>query len=112
MTIEQIRAEIDRRIDECAVLGSDFTCSILGHIKRLLWELEPTWHPYPEEEPSKEGDYLVTLCDGRIAVDSYVTDWFDGDPKATEFYRWGENDEEDVVLWTELPKSHKNEENT
>lgn len=109
MTIEQIRSEIKQMIAQLTKTKDTNGVVALYWALATLDKLGIPWHPYPEEEPSKEGNYLVTLSDGNIAIDSYVTDWFDGDPKATVFYRWGENDEEDIIAWTELPKPYKKE---
>lgn len=95
MTVEEIRAEIDRHIDKCAVNGFNLMCSILGYIKRLLDDLEPTWHPYPEERPSKYGNYLVTCDDSDVLECRWDSDLFE---------------ELGVVAWTELPKPYKKEE--
>ena len=54
------------------------------------------WHPYPQEEPMVEGEYLATDRFGRVTIESFVDNGSGCVPLA-----FG------VIAWAELPKPYK-----
>jgi hypothetical protein len=59
-----------------------------------------TWHPYLEERPEKEGEYLVQMPDGEY----YFGTWMGGDEWWLPYpLRAG------VVAWTPLPPPYVKE---
>ena len=56
------------------------------------------WHPYPQERPIEDDDYLITVKCRRTRK---VTTW---DSVNGYFYIEG-----DVTAWTELPEPYKEE---
>ena len=63
MTIEKLKADIDRQIARCNTYGYGLTAKVLERIKRLFDELEPSWHPYPDEKPTEKNGYIVSVVD-------------------------------------------------
>ena len=59
---------------------------------------EIEWHPYPQERPIEDDDYLITVKCRRTRK---VTTW---DSVNGYFYIEG-----DVTAWTELPEPYKEE---
>lgn len=57
-----------------------------------------TWHPYPEEKPSKCGEYLVTILT-QVTGPIVDTDLWCG----THF------ESQKVIAWMERPKAYKGE---
>ena len=61
MTIEQIKAEIERDLDLAIMRKHHLLISSLPRILKMLNNLEPSWHEYPKEKPPKDGEYIVTV---------------------------------------------------
>lgn len=59
------------------------------------------WHPYPEEKPIFDDDYLITVkykhLPNRVYICSGVNGLFNIKP--------------DVIAWAELPEPYKEEQN-
>lgn len=57
------------------------------------------WHQYPQEKPSKSGDFLVTVkkIEGEIVMIRFYTDWGE---------KFNFNDKQ-ILAWAELPQPYK-----
>ena len=74
----------------------------MGYQKRVI-----TWHPYPKDKPTGNGDYLVTLdtiTNGKIDIAYYGGN---GIPRF--FLPEPSHAMDKVVAWAELPKPYKEE---
>lgn len=60
------------------------------------------WHPYPEENPKKSGDYLVYIRAGD-KIFTYIAYWIDSigifEPRFVGR----------ILAWAELPEPYKEE---
>lgn len=65
-------------------------------------ETKTVWHPYPNQKPKIEGEYLVTSIFGSIK--EVVTGYFESGRFDNEF-------DNCVKAWAELPKPYNPEEN-
>ena len=116
MTLEQIKAEIKERLaqtnakreeQESTVDVPDYFSGLFDGVANgfdqvlvLLDQLEPSFHPYPQEKPPRYGWYNVTLDDnGRLEV--YTSFYSKGG--FVWFY------DNNIIAWAELPKPYKKE---
>ena len=63
---------------------------------------EITWHPYPQEKPTKRGQYITTALDPNTN-EPYVI--------ACRWYRTNDGNYDwavvKVIAWAELPKAYE-----
>lgn len=74
---------------------------VRGH-EVIAWAERPTaykpsvdWHPFPQEEPKKVGDYYVTLKDQSVVIKKFDFDAFGPNDKFGLFSGW-------VIAWAEI----------
>ena len=68
-------------------------------------ELGKGWKPYPENEPKKDGRYLVCFADGKINIDAWQGDEH-YEPHWVWFSKW-DYTKDAVIAFMELPESYK-----
>lgn len=101
MTLEEIKSEIEKRFnDEISSkrgMPNDFVdgiCFGYAECLKMLNQLEPSWHEYPDEKPTEMGYYLTTTPNGKVHEDWY---------NETRF----EERDEEPIAWMELPKPYR-----
>lgn len=100
MTLEEIKAEMNRvkdKLDPLDLIELGWRDCIEWVLFDLLNQLEPSWHQYPEEKPTKDGHYMVTIADFERPIIAEYS-------REHGFTVWV------VVAWMELPKPYKKEE--
>lgn len=74
----------------------------IGYVYRYALEKRQgtvLWHKYPEDEPKKDGDYLITTINGGLPE------------VATESYKNGFKLDAFVIAWAEKPMPYMKEQN-
>lgn len=74
----------------------------------LLDQLEPSWHPYPEESPSKDGEYIVTVPFEGAEQVAYA-EFEQGRWLLPTFCYNCLGYADTPIAWMEKPKPHKKE---
>lgn len=107
MTNREAQMILSKLILEDKVTGDDAKAVLMG-VKALN---ESAWHPYPEEQPEKEGEYLVTETSCINSDILFVSiEYYSGDNWTDEDY--GDNVwdiSQYIRAWMPLPKPYGKE---